>query len=124
MRAFAAAFVAALAAAAMTLSGATAGISSSGLVGRVLRGPDAPVCVHYWPCVVPASVVVEFLRDGREIARVKSTARGGYRITLAPGVYSVRPALRYPLWRLLPQRVKVPAGRYARVNFVLDIGIR
>jgi hypothetical protein len=36
----------------------------------------------------------------------------------------VRPAFRHPLWRLLPQTVRVPFGSYARVNFLIDTGIR
>ena len=58
------------------------------------------------------------------MARVKSTRTGDYRIALAPGVYSVSPALRAPLWRLSPQTVRVPEGSYRLVNFFIDTGIR
>ncbi len=124
MRAFAAALAAALAAAAMTISWASAGTSTSGLVGKVMRGPSLPVCVHSRPCQVTASVTLAFSRGGREVARVKSGASGEYRIALAAGLYSVRLAFRHPLWRLMPQTVRVPVGRYARVNFLIDTGIR
>jgi hypothetical protein len=124
MRAFAAAVAAALAAAAITITGAPAGTSTSGLVGKVMRGPTLPVCVHYRPCQVTASAALTFSRGGKEVARVKSGPTGEYRIALAPGVYAVRPALRHPLWRVLPQTVRVPVGRYAKVNFLIDTGIR
>jgi hypothetical protein len=102
----------------------SAGEPSSGLAGRVLRGPVSPVCVTTRPCQVGASVILAFSRTGALVAKVKSTRSGDYRIALAPGVYTVSLALRAPLWRLSPRTVRVPAGRYARVNFLIDTGIR
>jgi len=96
----------------------------SGLEGKVLRGPASPVCRQARPCQVPAAIALAFRRNGTEIARVKSTRSGNYRIALAPGAYTVTPAFRHPLWRISPQRVRVPVGHYARVNFLLDTGIR
>jgi hypothetical protein len=101
-----------------------AGEPSSGLVGRVLRGPVSPVCVATRPCQVGASVVLAFSQNGVLVTKVKSARSGDYRVALAPGLYSVSPALRAPLWRLSPRTVRVPAGRYARVNFLVDTGIR
>jgi hypothetical protein len=97
---------------------------SSGLQGKVLRGPVSPVCVATRPCQVGASVILAFSRSGVLVARVKSARTGDYRIALAPGVYAVSPALRAPLWRLSPQTVRVPEGGYRRVNFLVDTGIR
>jgi hypothetical protein len=102
----------------------SAGERSSGLAGRVLRGPVSPVCVTTRPCQVGASVILAFSRNGAVVAKVKSARSGDYRIALAPGSYTVSPALRAPLWQLSPRRVRVPAGRYARVNFLIDTGIR
>jgi hypothetical protein len=68
--------------------------------------------------------MLDFSRHGALVARVKSTRSGDYRIALAPGVYSVSPALRASLWRLSPKTVRVPEGRYVRVNFLVDTGIR
>jgi hypothetical protein len=98
--------------------------SSSGLEGKVFRGPISPVCIANRPCQAPASVNLAFSRNGMVVAQVKSTPAGQYRIALAPGVYSVTPARRVPLWRLSPQAVRVPAGSYRRVNFLVDTGIR
>ncbi len=98
--------------------------SSSGLEGKVLRGPISPVCVANRPCQAPTSAILAFFRNGTLVAQVKSTPAGQYRIALAPGVYSVTPARRAQLWRLSPQTVRVPAESYRRVNFLVDTGIR
>ena len=123
MRVRVAGAVAVLLAVAVWLAGA-AGSSGGGLHGRVLRGPVSPVCVVGKPCSVPAAVTLAFVRGQTEVARVRSASTGAYRVTLPPGDYVVRPAFRHPLWRLAPSRVHVPVGRYARVNFLLDTGIR
>jgi hypothetical protein len=117
-----AAFVAALVVAG-TVSASTTN-SRSGLQGRVLRAPAQPVCVSLRPCSTPVSVVLAFFRSGRERAHVRSSRNGEYRVSLAPGRYSVRVAHRHPLWRALPQTARVPVGGYARVNFFVDTGIQ
>jgi hypothetical protein len=98
--------------------------SSSGLEGKVLRGPISPVCLVTRPCQAPTSVLLAFSRQGTVMAQVRSAPTGEYRVSLAPGLYSVAPARRVPLWRLSPQTVRVTAGRYVRVNFFIDTGIR
>lgn len=103
---------------------AASGSSGSGVYGKVSRGPILPVCVHAVPCVAPASVTLAFIRDGKRVAEARSSRTGDYRISLASGVYSVQPGYRHGLWRLSPRTVRIPAGRYARVNFLLDTGIR
>jgi hypothetical protein len=97
----------------------------SGLVGVVTRGPITPVCQVGKPCSEPASATLIFERGGRERARTRSDAQGRYRVTLAPGTYSVRMPGKIGIGRgLEPRTVKVPRGRYARVNFSIDTGIR
>jgi hypothetical protein len=112
--------------AAMTIgASADAGTAVGGLTGKVLRGPVQPVCVQDRPCeVAAAAMTLGFWRGGKEIARVRTGATGVYRIKLPPGVYSVRPAYSHPLWRLSPATVRVPLGRFGRVNFLLDTGLR
>ena len=123
MRLCTAAFVAAVTSS-IVISGVGAGQQSSGLAGKVLRGPVTPVCIVTRPCQVPASATLAFRQTGREVARVRSTKTGEYRISLPPGRYAVRPAFHHPLWRISPQAVRVPSGGYARVNFLIDTGIR
>jgi hypothetical protein len=48
------------------------------------------------------------------------TARDGtYRIALRPGVYAVQGPKR-----MMPLSAKVVAGRFTRLNFAIDTGIR
>ena len=124
MRAFAAAIVAASLTTAIPMSVASGSSSSSGLEGKVLRGPVSPVCVQGRPCQVVASVTLAFSRSGTRVARVRSTQAGNYRIALPPGVYTVAPAFPHPMWHVFPHTVHVPAGRYERVNLLVDTGIR
>lgn len=123
MRVSAVGLLVAIAVAVSPISSVFAGTSASGLEGKVMRGPTLPVCVVYRMCQTTASATLAFFRDGREVARVRSGPAGEYRIALAPGVYTVHPAFRHPLWRLLPSATRVPAGRYSRVNFFIDTGI-
>jgi hypothetical protein len=106
------------------VSVASGSSTSSGVEGKVLRGPTSPVCIQGRPCQAATSVTLAFSRDGTRVGRVRSTQAGEYRIALPPGVYAVGPAFPHPLWRLSPRTVRVPAGRYVRVNFFIDTGIR
>src|SRR5919197_6517451 len=55
-----------------------------------MEGPTSPVCKIGVPCERPvAGLVLEFKRGGRVIARVKTTAKGTYRVRLRAASYSV-----------------------------------
>jgi hypothetical protein len=97
---------------------------SSGLVGKVSRGPITPVCRLGKPCSAPAAGVVLVFRRAGEIAQTRTNAWGRYRIGLAPGSWSASTA-RSRLGRgLVPAQVQVVAGQVATVNFSIDTGIR
>jgi len=100
--------------------------SPSGLRGRVMIEPGYPVCKVNQPCVRPAPYVrLFFSRSGRIVARTKTAADGSYRIGLRPGTYAVTsPATKVGDAGLWPRRVSVPAGRYKRVIFRLDLGLQ
>jgi hypothetical protein len=120
-----AAAIASIALGAAALAATAGGTIRSGLYGTVTRGPTRPVCEVDQPCEAPAAdVTLVFYREGRRIARVRTNDQGKYRITLRPGRYLVRttaPSIR----RIIdPPLVTVPRGRYARVNFSIDTGIR
>ena len=105
----------------LALVGGPAAATGSGLYGTVMRGPVAPVCTTEQPCSVPAGgATLVFLRNGREVARAKTSATGSYRIVLAPGVYAVRAGKR----PLDPDTVRVRRARMLRVDFSIDTGIR
>jgi hypothetical protein len=111
----------------LALAGSTgAATSSSGLRGFVTRSPITPVCVAGKPCTGRAKgVTLIFSRIGRVIGRVITSSTGSYRVTLGPGLYSVKVAGTETLGRrLTPARATVIAGRYRRVDFTIDTGIR
>jgi hypothetical protein len=98
---------------------------TSGLRGVVTRGPIKPVCDESNSCEEPAAgLVLRFSRGGVVVAQVKTGSRGGYRVTLRPGRYSVTTPNRRPGMGLQPEVVRVPRGRVARVDFRLDTGIQ
>jgi hypothetical protein len=114
---------------ALVLAGAAAAgtITPSGLRGLVMRGPITPVCVAGQPCSAPAPhVTLLFLRNGRVIGRAVTNDDGRYRIRLRAGFYSVkRPSQAATIGRgLEPDHTRVRAGRFTRVDFAIDTGIR
>ncbi len=97
------------------------GLHGSGLHGTVTKGPTTPVCVAGTPCTAPAKgVTVVFIR-ARIAHRVTTDSQGRYRITLAPGTYSVSSAMGR---RFTPTTATVRAGHYGLRNFSIDTGIR
>jgi hypothetical protein len=106
----------------LVLAGGAGATLGNGLHGVVTRGPIAPVCTAEQPCSEPAAgAVLVFSRAGSEVARTHVRQDGTYRLTLPTGAYAVRAASRRPLD---PQVARVVAGRYRRVDFSIDTGIR
>ena len=105
---------------------ATTGSTGSGLYGKVVISPARPVCTAGESCTAPdKNDVLSFWRGDRRIAVVRTTRTGSYRVALAPGRYVVKVKRPHALGRgLAPTRATVPRGRYSRLNFTLDIGIR
>jgi hypothetical protein len=99
--------------------------AASGLYGRVVISPAQPVCRVGVPCTAPAkNTWLTFSAHGRRVARTRTDLRGRYRLALPPGAYAVRVAVRVIGRGLEPQRAVVRTGRYRRVDFTLDVGIR
>ena len=106
-----------------TAADATATSHVAGLRGLVLQGPTKPVCLVDDPCEEPArGIVLEFTRDGKVVAQVKTTSTGTYSVTLKAGSYAVRVPRQRIGTGLTPRVVRVPRGRIARVDFHLDTG--
>jgi hypothetical protein len=97
----------------------------AGLYGSVVRGPTMPVCRVDVPCDEPAAnVTLLFSRKGTT-TRVRTDARGRYRVRLRPGAYySVRTTGRGLGSFVKPARVRVPLRGFARANLYIDTGIR
>ena len=107
-------------------AGAQTTALSSGLRGVVVRGPIAPVCVAEEPCTEPArNVTLLFSRNSRIVGRAVTDTAGRYRVRLPVGVYAVRRPGSMGIGRgIEPNRARVSAGRFSRVDFSIDTGIR
>src|SRR6266540_2611585 len=98
----------------------------SGLYGEVTRGPIAPMCIAEQPCTEPArNVTLLFSRNGHVVGRSVTDSAGRYRVRLPAGLYRVRRAGGSGFDRRLePNAARVRAGRFVRVDFSIDTGIR
>lgn len=107
-------------------AGARTTTSSSGLRGIVTRGPITPVCAVEQPCTGPArNVTLLFSRNARVMGRAVTNDEGRYRVRLPAGLYSVRRPGAVTIGRgLEPDHARVRAGRFMRVDFFIDTGIR
>jgi hypothetical protein len=118
--------LAVLGALALGCGSADVGTATSGLKGRVMRGPIQPVCRVNEPCDEPSpGVKLLFDRSGKLVARTTTNQKGWYRVTLTPGTYTVRTNRPSQFEKVPdPSRVTVPSGRVKRVDFQIDTGIR
>ena len=108
-----------------TASAAAPSRLASGLRGEVIRGPTKPVCSEMEACEEPAAgIVIRFARWGRIVAQARTNALGLYRVLLRPGRYTVTTPQRGVGAGLTPRVVRVPPGRFARLDFHLDTGIQ
>ena len=91
-----------------------------------MRGPITPVCVAESPCSEPAKNVTLLFSRGAHIAgRATTDGQGRYRLRLPTGLYSVRRSATARIDNKLdPNRVRVFAGRFTRIDFSIDTGIR
>jgi hypothetical protein len=108
-----------------TSAGAALATHVSGLRGVVMRGPTDPVCRTDDPCEAPApGILLDFRRDGKVVAEVKTTRSGTYSVRLKAGSYVVVVPRHRVGTGLSPRVVRVPRGRIAQVDFHLDTGIQ
>jgi hypothetical protein len=99
-------------------------VLASGLQGTITKGPTMPVCREGQPCSAPAQVTLLF-RRADHVYRTRSAANGRYRITLAPGYYTVSTAERIGILpNLRPRAIHVRPGHVDRLDFSIDTGIR
>jgi len=102
--------------------------TGSGLSGVVKKGPIAPVCRSGEPCDAPVQATLRFSRTtatGTKLYTVRSKTNGIYRISLPSGYYTVTTKERIGIDRApRPHRVHVRRGRWDKLNFFIDTGIR
>ena len=109
---------------ASVFAGAASSRNVSGLRGLVMRGPTSPIC-HDDSCEAPAKgLVLRFSRHGQFKAQVTTNQTGRYLVRLRPGTYAVTTSALRPGQRLTPQLVRVPRGRFRRVDFHLYTGVQ
>jgi hypothetical protein len=98
----------------------------SGIRGRVLLGPTCPVQRIGQTCSRPyqATITIRAEATGKLVARVRSSATGGFSVPLAPGGYRLVPQTGRPYPRSSPQTATVHSHRYTKVVISYDSGIR
>jgi hypothetical protein len=109
---------------ALAAAGGAGSTPTSGLRGTV--AVPLPVCLQDQPCTRKSpGVKLRFWRAGRVVGSLVSGGGGRYRIALAPGAYTVSsPSAMRPKGSVRPSPVRIVAGTFRTVDFVVDTGIR
>jgi hypothetical protein len=102
---------------------------SSGIEGYVTQGPMCPGPVPVngsTECAdQPYQATITILDSGsNEVARIQSDTAGYFKLTLAPGTYTLHPISEKVLPHASDQQVTVIAGEYTQVNVMYDTGMR
>lgn len=96
-----------------------------GLFGSAVISPAQPVCRAGESCTKPAAGMTLVFTSTRGVAKsVVTSAKGTYRIRLAPGTYSVRVGGANRIGKITPLKVVVRRGLLLRRDFAIDVGIR
>ena len=109
--------------------GTGAGLGASGLQGVTLRGPVCPGPARIPPdptCAdapFPASLKVS-TNDGTLVTRFTTGKDGTFRISLAPGTYTVSSDQAVITGRLTPVPVTVTDQAFTMIELHFDSGIR
>jgi hypothetical protein len=100
--------------------------TSSGVQGRVLRGPVTPVCVVGVPCDAPFAASFSVRQDGRTVATFRSDSTGAFLVWLPAGTYLIVPDAGAPIIDPGAQgkSVVVRPGAITTVELTFDTGIR
>lgn len=103
-----------------------AGPPDSGVVGQLTIGPLSPVerrgTINYRPYEGTVTVLDQ---EEKIVTQFRSSADGSFRISLKPGIYTLRPeATGRPYPRAAKQTVKVANGQFTQVRITYDTGIR
>jgi hypothetical protein len=95
-----------------------------GLFGSAVISPALPVCRVGEPCTKPAAgMTLVFTSSSGAAKSVVTSAKGTYRIRLAPGAYTVRVGANR-IARVTPVKVVVRRGLLLRRDLAIDVGIR
>jgi hypothetical protein len=97
---------------------------NTGLTGTIRRGPVMPVCREGVPCDAPMSGSFDVLKDGHRVASFQTDADGHFRVSLAPGTYTVTPTSAGALMNQQSKTVTVGPDGLTSVELSFDTGIR
>jgi hypothetical protein len=119
----------------ISLSGCTQAVSitpsiipTSGIEGYVTEGPmcPGPVAIGDTRCQdQPYQATISILgADNQEVTRLQADPAGYFKITLAPGTYTLHPLSDKTLPRASDQNVVVTLNQFTQVTVVYDTGMR
>jgi hypothetical protein len=112
----------------VALVGAIGAAATGALVGRVTRGPLAPVQRPGIPSesgVNAARIDITTL-EGKPVTSIETDSAGRFRVNLPAGTYRVEmPSLHGAMFtKDLPAKVTIGAGEEKKLDIHLDTGIR
>ncbi|MFN2609439.1 MAG: hypothetical protein ABR507_00965 [Actinomycetota bacterium] len=102
-------------------------VTDSGVQGKVVSGPTCPVERLDSPCPnQPESALIKATRTGSDSAAgvTRTDGNGAFKMTLAPGSYTVTAQAPGAFGGCKPQDVTVSAKTFAHVVITCDTGIR
>lgn len=111
----------------INLSACMSALPTTGLEGKVLRGPIQPVCQIGQPCDdAPFSADFLVQQNNSIVATFKSAEDGSFQVRLKPGNYTVVPGNDAPLMQpsLQAKPVEVGPVGLTKVELHFDTGIR
>ena len=99
---------------------------SSGIMGKILLGPQCPVVSEDQDCEdkpYQTSVIVKTI-DGRKVTEFSSGLSGQFKVKLVPGRYWLEAAdqSKFPHLDLTP--IDVEANKFKEITLHFDTGIR
>jgi hypothetical protein len=99
---------------------------SSGIEGQVFIGPTCPVMQIGQSCPDrPYQATLSVLNaQGKRVSRFQTDADGRFKITLAPGIYTLKPEAPNAMQRAPEQTFTVLPGEFTRLAVTYDSGIR
>ncbi len=115
---------------ACTQSGQTLPTStpSSGIEGTVTEGPMCPGPVAIGKNECPnqpyQATITVFDTNNHKVSEIQTDAAGYFKLSLAPGTYTLHPESAKPLPRASDQTVTVSPGQFTPVTIVYDTGMR
>jgi len=100
--------------------------AGTGIEGQVFIGPTCPVVRIDTPCPDrPFQAMLSVLNaQGKRVARFQTDADGRFRVSLAPGTYTLAPESSDAMTHAPQQAFTVVPGQFTKLTVAYDSGIR